>query len=133
MVDYVGDNPPPEAFATGGTAKLGELLEESQAKSKEVYDKETREIAEAAQATIKTLNEMLDQKKKQLETKELHINNLRNNMADERKKHVESMMRLEGQLTEANRRAADHASRLSTEPGTKTIQSFAPDKGVSDA
>ena len=70
MVDYVGDNPPPEAFATGGTAKLGDLLEESQAKSKEVYDKEAREIADAAQATIKTLNEMLDQKKKQLETKE---------------------------------------------------------------
>lgn len=121
MVDYVGEEPPPEAFATGGTAKLGDLLEESQAKSKDIYDKETRELAEAAQATIKTLNEMLDQKKKQLDAKELHISNLRNGMADERKKHVESMMRLEKQIQDANRRNADAASRMSTaDPGTKT-------------
>ncbi len=39
--------------------------------------KEKEEILEAAQETIRTLNEMLEHKKKQLQTKERQIEKLR--------------------------------------------------------
>jgi cell division septum initiation protein DivIVA len=130
MDQYMGSEKPTQramttmnegGFGTGtyGSEKLANNMAESEARVREVYDRETREMAEAAQATIKTLNEMLDQKKKQLDTKEQHIAGLRQSMAEDRKKHVESMLRLERQLSEANRRNMEAASRMSTEPTGK--------------
>lgn len=117
MDQYVGEKPPQSTY---GSDKLKNNMAESEARVREVYDRETREMAEAAQATIKTLNEMLEQKKKQLDTKEKHIAELRSNMADDRKKHVEAMMGAERQLKDANRRTMEAASRMSTEPTNKT-------------
>ena len=53
-------------------------LQEQEARTTEAFNRENRELAEAAQQTIKTLNGMLSQKKNQLETKETMIQNLRN-------------------------------------------------------
>jgi DNA repair exonuclease SbcCD ATPase subunit len=132
MAAYVGDAPHSEAQVAANATRVADLMEENAARSKEVYDRETRELAEAAQATIKTLNEMLEQKKKQLETKEQHISGLRQSMNDERKRHVEEMMKMERQLSEANRRASESNSKYaSTEPATR--QTYVPDTKHSDS
>ena len=55
---------------------------------------EKEEILEAAQETIKTLNEMLDHKKQQLQTKERQIDKLRNELLEHKQQHAEKIRAL---------------------------------------
>ena len=64
-------------------------MEEQRVKFQEVHDRESKEMADAAYQTIKTLNEMLEQKKVQLRAKEEHIDKLRQQMAEQRELHAE--------------------------------------------
>jgi uncharacterized coiled-coil protein SlyX len=56
-------------------------------------------MADAAYQTIKTLNEMLDQKKTQLRRKEEQIDRLRVEMAEERERHASEYMKLQSEVT----------------------------------
>lgn len=47
-------------------------------------DKESQEMADAAYQTIKTLNEMLEQKNEQIRSKEEQIDRLRRDLAEQR-------------------------------------------------
>jgi alcohol dehydrogenase class IV len=57
-------------------------------------DKDSKEMADAAYQTITTLNEMLEQKKQQVRSKEEQIDRLREQMADQRVIHADQCMKL---------------------------------------
>ena len=67
------------------------------------HNQESKEMADAAYQTIKTLNEMLEQKKKQLKTKEDQIDQLRKDMANQREKSAMEYMQLQSELTAAGK------------------------------
>lgn len=56
-------------------------------------------MADAAYQTIKTLREMLEQKKAQVRSKEDMIDKLRQQMADERERHAEQCAKLTADQT----------------------------------
>ena len=60
-----------------------EVIEEHKFKQNLVHEKENKEMADAAYQTIKTMQEMLDQKNEQLKRKEDHIQNLREEMKNQ--------------------------------------------------
>ena len=73
-----------DAAVMGGEDGVADVMEEQRAKFQAVHDQESKEMADAAYQTIKTLNEMLEQKKVQLRAKEEHIDKLRQQMAEQR-------------------------------------------------
>ena len=71
-----------DAYVMGGEEGMKDVMEEQRIKFQAVHDQENKEMADAAYQTIKTLNEMLEQKKIQLKSKEDQIDKLRQQMAD---------------------------------------------------
>ena len=71
-----------DAYVMGGEEGMKDVMEEQRIKFQAVHDQENKEMADAAYQTIKTLNEMLEQKKIQLRSKEDQIDKLRQQMAD---------------------------------------------------
>lgn len=60
-----------------GADGVNSLMEEQRLKFQNIHEKEAQEMSDAAYQTIKTLNEMLEQKKIQLKSKEEQIDKLR--------------------------------------------------------
>lgn len=56
-------------------------------------------MADAAYQTIKTLREMLEQKKTQVRSKEEQIDRLRTQLAEERERHAEQYSKLQAEVT----------------------------------
>lgn len=78
-----------DAAVMGGEDGMKGVMEEQRHKFQAVHEQESKEMADAAYQTIKTLNEMLEQKKVQLRSKEEHIDKLRQQMSDQREAHAE--------------------------------------------
>lgn len=67
-----------DAYVMGGEdGGIQDVMNEQRVKFQAVHDQESKEMADAAYQTIKTLNEMLEQKKIQLTNKEEQIDKLR--------------------------------------------------------
>lgn len=64
----------------------------------QVSQSEKEEILEAAQETIRTLNEMLQHKKQQMQTKERQIEKLREQLLDEKQKNADKVRALQNDL-----------------------------------
>ena len=62
---------------------IKEAIDETIMKQNQVKQQENKEMADAAYQTIKTMQEMLDQKNEQLKRKEDHIQNLRDEMKNQ--------------------------------------------------
>ena len=56
-------------------------------------------MADAAYQTIKTLNEMLEQKKVQVRNKEEQIDRLRQQMAEQREIHADQLTKLQNEVS----------------------------------
>jgi len=82
-----------------------EIVEEQKVKFSALHEQENKEMADAAYQTIKTLREMLEQKKTQVRSKEDMIDKLRQQMADERERHAEEVSKLTSEQTAAGRDA----------------------------
>lgn len=76
------------------------------------HDQENKEMADAAHQTIKTLNEMLDQKKVQLRNKEDQIDKLRRQMAEQREIDAEKYMKLQTDATAAGKSTLANLQRM---------------------
>lgn len=72
-----GSGNPPSMGSTIPRGKYQQDMEEIEARNQNIHDEEAREMAEAATKTVQTLNVMLSQKKQQLESKDTHIESLR--------------------------------------------------------
>ena len=79
------------------------MIEEQRIKFQSAHSQESKEMADAAYQTIKTLNEMLEQKKLQLKSKEDQIDKLRQQMADQREKAAHEYMKLQSEVTAAGK------------------------------
>lgn len=69
-------------------------------------------MADAAYQTIKTLNEMLEQKKTQVRNKEEQIDRLRQQMAEQRELHAEQYMKLQGEVTATGKSTLANLHRM---------------------
>ena len=96
----------------GGEDGMADVMEEQRAKFQAVHDQESKEMADAAYQTIKTLNEMLEQKKVQLRAKEEHIDKLRQQMAEQRELAAEQYMELQSKATATGKSALANLHRL---------------------
>jgi len=83
----------------GDDAGARDQFEHERVKFQAVHDQENKEMADAAYQTIKTLNEMLEQKKTQVRSKEEQIEKLRQQLADQREHAAAEQMKLQAEVT----------------------------------
>jgi hypothetical protein len=88
-----------DTYVMGGGDGREDALEEQRVQGQAVHDQESKEMADAAYQTIKTLREMLEQKKTQVRSKEDQIDRLRQQMAEDRERHAEQYTRLQSEVT----------------------------------
>jgi len=89
-----------------------DVLEAQRVKFQAVHEQENKEMADAAYQTIKTLNEMLEQKKTQVRSKEEQIERLRQQLAEQRELHAEQCMKLQAEVTATGKSTLANLHRL---------------------
>ena len=86
-------------YVAEGEDALKGVMEQERVKFQAAHDQESKEMADAAYQTIKTLREMLEQKKTQVRSKEEQIDRLREQLAEERERHAEQFSKLQAEVT----------------------------------
>ena len=78
---------------------MAEAIKNLRFKQNQVHEKEFREMADGAQQTIKTMQEMIQQKNEYIRKKEDHITNLRDQMLQQAERDALSINQLREQLS----------------------------------
>lgn len=96
----------------GGEDGLKDVIEEQRTKFQAAHNQESKEMADAAYQTIKTLNEMLEQKKAQVKSKEEQIERLRQQMAEQRESFAAQRLKLQAEATATGQSALANLHRF---------------------
>jgi chromosome segregation ATPase len=91
---------------------MKDVMEEQRVKFQAAHEQENKEMADAAYQTIKTLNEMLEQKKAQVRSKEEQIDKLRQQMAEQRELAAEQYMQLQAEVTATGKSTLANLHRM---------------------
>ena len=80
MLDRFDDWQVGDKYLSQDDDDMAEAIKNLRFKQNQVHEKEFREMADGAQQTIKTMQEMIQQKNEYIRKKEDHITNLRDQM-----------------------------------------------------
>ena len=95
-----------------GDDGFDDMWKEHGIKQQAQHDEENSQMAEMAQQTIKTLTDMLDQKKTQLKSKEDQIKKLRKEMWEQREIDANKYMKLQSDTTSGRAQVLANLERM---------------------
>ena len=110
-----------DQFLQGGDEAVNAALVDQRIKFQKEHERENTEMADAAYQTIQTLNEMLQQKKKQISTKDEQIKNLREQMQQQRSVDQEEIRKLREQASGVGASALAKIHRLASTQDTAPV------------
>jgi len=83
----------------GGNQDQKQMIEQYSMKYQNAHQEESKQMADAAYQTIKTLNDMLDQKKVTIRNKDAQIQSLRDDLTKQREMAAEMQLKLVSEVT----------------------------------